>query len=313
MSEKVLIYVLGMGRSGTSALTRVLSLCGGALPVRLLPESEVNPRGFWEPLDALEMNDQFLQVHGSSWFDPTLRIQQEIAFDPDRAEAFIDQLRQFLAQCPTGPALIVKEPRITALTRFWFEAARREEFVIRAVISVRHPQEVARSWVAAAISEPLSHTLWLKYNLLAERSSRGLPRIFVDYANLLRDWQREASRIARSLDVDLAIDSNTAKQVDEFLTQDLYRQRCDRQVYETFGNSWISRVYGIVSGAAQDQPLDQLVLDEIYEAYSAAERAFRFSIVGSEPTWRIAASDPSGEQKGVTEIVGSAGAAAATK
>src|ERR1700733_12350416 len=118
MSEKVLIYVLGMGRSGTSALTRVLSLCGGTLPGRLLPASDMNPKGFWEPLDALEMNDTFLKTHGSSWFDPTLRIQQEIAFDTDRAEAFIDQLRNFLTQCPTGPALIVKEPRITALSKF---------------------------------------------------------------------------------------------------------------------------------------------------------------------------------------------------
>ena len=89
----------------------------------------------------------------------------------------------------------------------------------------------------------------------------------------------------------MTINNDTAKEVDEFLTQDLYRQRCDRQVYETFGGSWISRVYAIISGAAKDEPVDHLVLDEIYAAYSVAERAFRASVVGSEPTWRITASD----------------------
>ena len=38
-----------MHRSGTSALTRALSLAGFALPRRLLSGTEDNLEGFWEP------------------------------------------------------------------------------------------------------------------------------------------------------------------------------------------------------------------------------------------------------------------------
>jgi hypothetical protein len=56
-----LIFVLGMGRSGTSAITRVLSFCGGSLPNRPLGANERNPTGHWEPLDVLNLNEAFLE------------------------------------------------------------------------------------------------------------------------------------------------------------------------------------------------------------------------------------------------------------
>ena len=40
-----IIFILGMGRSGTSALARLLSLCGGRLPDELLPPNDANPTG----------------------------------------------------------------------------------------------------------------------------------------------------------------------------------------------------------------------------------------------------------------------------
>ena len=40
-TRPVALFVLGLGRSGTSALTRVLSLCGAALPAGLLGATSV--------------------------------------------------------------------------------------------------------------------------------------------------------------------------------------------------------------------------------------------------------------------------------
>lgn len=79
--QPVLLFVFGMGRSGSSALTRVLSLCGGALPEALVGATEHNPLGHWEPQRALEINDAFLGQHGASWFDPTLRLEGELTVD----------------------------------------------------------------------------------------------------------------------------------------------------------------------------------------------------------------------------------------
>ena len=53
------ILVLGMHRSGTSALARVISLLGAALPKNLMPPlPNDNEVGFWEPRDLWTLHDQ---------------------------------------------------------------------------------------------------------------------------------------------------------------------------------------------------------------------------------------------------------------
>ena len=69
-TRPVVLFVLGMGRSGTSALTRVLSLCGATLPTGMMGADAGNPRGYWEPRAALRLNEKFLGRRGSTYFDP---------------------------------------------------------------------------------------------------------------------------------------------------------------------------------------------------------------------------------------------------
>ena len=45
--ERRCLLVLGMHRSGTSALTRVLNLLGADLPATLAPPADDNETGFW--------------------------------------------------------------------------------------------------------------------------------------------------------------------------------------------------------------------------------------------------------------------------
>lgn len=272
-----LVFVFGMGRSGSSALARVLSLCGCGLPAELVGATEANLLGHWEPHDALKLNEAFLSVHGASWHDPTLRLQGEIAVDPGRRTAYVEKIKEFLRSLPNAPLAVIKEPRITALSDYWFEAVRQLEFPIGVVVPVRHPQEVTASLEARDRASPeLSSALWLKYNLLAERQSRGVPRVFVDYLNLLTDWRAEVSRIAAALSVDLSV--RDAGAIEEFLRHDLRRQRHDGQVNEIFGQPWVSRVYGALSAAARGEPMDTVALDEVFDAYRACERAFRVAL-----------------------------------
>lgn len=271
------VLVFGMGRSGSSALARVLSLCGCGLPAELVGATEANPLGHWEPHDALDLNEAFLSVHGASWYDPTLRLHEEIAVDPQQRTAYIGQIKEFLRSLPSTPLLVIKEPRITALSEYWFEAVREVGFSIRVVIPVRHPQEVVASLDARDRASPeLSSALWLKYNLLAERQSRGAARVFVDYLNLLTDWRSEMSRISAALSIDLSARDESA--IEEFLRRDLRRQRHDGPATEVFGQPWVSRVYTALSAAARDEPVDTATLDEVFDAYRACERAFRVAL-----------------------------------
>jgi len=277
-SPKEVIFVLGMGRSGTSALARILSLCGCVLPASLKEPNEANPSGFWEPLDALRLNDEFLLRHQATYFDPTLRLQAEVSFPRAEVEHYIAQITAFLDGCPSGSPLIIKDPRITALFDFWLQAAHQAGFRAKAIIPIRHPQEVVAS-LAARVEAPLElwHALWLKYNLLAEVCSRPLPRVFIEYSSLLRDWRGQLARISRSLEVALETEETVAA-VDAFLTRDLHRQRSSGPIPEVFGYPWIADTYTILSEAARDQPLGMGRLDEILRTYRICERAFRVSL-----------------------------------
>ncbi len=70
MTEHQAILVLGMHRSGTSALTRVLNLLGAELGSRLMPAvSGNNENGFWENQDAVDIHEALLSDLGRNWHD----------------------------------------------------------------------------------------------------------------------------------------------------------------------------------------------------------------------------------------------------
>ena len=68
--SRVAILVLGMHRSGTSALTWLLGRLGAALPGDAIEASDDNARGYWESQALVKADDQLLRVVRSSWFDP---------------------------------------------------------------------------------------------------------------------------------------------------------------------------------------------------------------------------------------------------
>ncbi|BCP10878.1 hypothetical protein MINTM020_29760 [Mycobacterium paraintracellulare] len=269
----VALFVLGPQRSGTSALTRVLSLCGGTLPAAMLGADANNPLGYWEPRAAISLNETILRRLGTNWYDPSLRFLDDDA-PAKQNKARIGKVAEYLSTLPAAPLVVIKEPRITTLSDLWFEAARRAGFDVASVIAVRHPQEVissiAKSW---RVSPALASALWLKCNILAERNSRGVPRVFVDYANLLDDWRREVKRISTELQIDLHTQDEDA--IEGFLTPGLHRQRHCGAVTDLFGANWISTVYEALREAAQDDPMDMSALDRVFESYRASERDFR--------------------------------------
>ncbi|AKS36206.1 sulfotransferase family protein [Mycolicibacterium goodii] len=270
-----------MGRSGTSALTRVLSLCGAALPSKMMGANDSNPRGFWEPRESLLLNRSILDRHRSAWWDPTLRLTEEESYvGKERAECMA-KIESFVAKLPESDVIVIKDLQIVVLYDMWFEAVRAAGYDIAVVIPVRHPEEVASSLAAAVkgASPELTSALWLKGNLLSERHTRDLPRVVVDYPNMLEDWRREVKRVSTALSVDLTPPDENA--VDEFLAPSLRRQRNDKPVIDRFGTDWLSTVYEVLRAAGRDEPIDTDTLDRVYEQFRAAEHDFRLAYDGN--------------------------------
>ncbi len=225
----------------------------------------------------MHLNEEFLSRHLSSWYDPSLRLQSGTGVDAEEREGFIESIRQFLVKSATGKPLVIKEPRITALAEYWFEATRRAGLMMKLVIPVRHPDEVAASLISRdKLSFELASTLYVKYNLLAERHSRPFPRAFVEYQNLLKDWRQEISRVSEAISIEL--NDREEESIDNFLRRDLHRQKSDGQPANwAFNLNWVNSIYATLSAAARGTPCDRRILDEIYIAFRSSERTFRLS------------------------------------
>jgi len=276
----VALFVLGNGRSGTSALAKVLALCGASLPPGLLGATSENPRGFFEPRAVIHLNQAILHDHGSSGYDMALEPHDAGAFDVEQNGAWIAKVRDYLSGLAAAPVVVIKEPKTTTVSRIWFEGARQAGFDVAAVIAVRHPDEITGSLERRAgrqnyveSSPELTCAWWLKYSLLAERDTRDVPRVFIEYSNLLEDWRREVKRISNALAIELAMKDEAA--VDAFLTPGLRHHENRGPTTEPFGTDWISTVYDALAAAAQDEPFDESELDRVYQAYGASERGFR--------------------------------------
>lgn len=264
-----------MARSGTSALTRVLSLCGAELPPGLVAPDKHNPTGYWESRRVLNINERILHRYHTTFLDPAPKEM------PAHRWA-VNTVYRYLKSLPTRTVVVIKDPQIITLTRVWVEAARKAGDKPSVVIPVRHPQPVIAS-IQKMDNKPsaeLAGALWLKNMLLAERNTRGLPRVFVDYRNLLNDWQHEVKRISHQLGIDL--DTNSS--VDEFLSP---RQAGGEEVWRVFGTDWIHIVYEVLCSAAHDEPVNQTAMDGVFEAYQACENDMRTVLADARRLSRV--------------------------
>ena len=66
-----LVIVLGMHRSGTSALTGLLHRLGFCLGDRLLEASTANEKGYFESVDILLKNEVIFSLLNSHWYEPS--------------------------------------------------------------------------------------------------------------------------------------------------------------------------------------------------------------------------------------------------
>jgi hypothetical protein len=285
----IIAFVLGMGRSGSSATTRVMSLCGGRLPESLLPPNRSNPTGYWEPSSAVQVNARFLRARGSSFFDTQL--VQEVSEDAPLGRQFVAEIAELLQayrSTASDAPLILKEPRISVLVPFWLAAVERTKFSPRVVIPVRHPSEVASSLGAwKGLSRAHIAELWLKYNLLAERHTRHLPRAFVSYARLLADWRREVLAISEALGLALTLND----EVDQFLNPEL-RHTINEDEAVSSETPWLRDVYQALSSACRGGNLDVDVLDAAFLDLRQAQATGSLPVVLMQETSRWVAVSP---------------------
>ena len=214
--------VLGMHRSGTSAVTQLLALAGAELPQNVMPGDEHNARGYFEPWKIALFNDARLRAAGSAW-DDVFALPYAPLPSADEADWTARALALYRDEFGEARFPLLKDPRVSVLGPMWRQVLKAVDMPARAVIPVRSPLAVAGS-LARRDGFPVEKSvlLWCVYMLAAELYSRDLPRAFVSYDGLLADWRAEVVRIEAAHGAPLPRMSPHAEgQIDQFLTGDL--------------------------------------------------------------------------------------------
>ncbi len=186
------VLVVGMHRSGTSAVTGALASLGLLAPSDddLLGPGRGNELGHFESRSLTDLDDRLLSRFGGR-FDrpPTLPAgfedYEELADLRAEAPAVFAAAFDDKAGADVAPAALFKDPRLALLLPFWRSVLARP---LAVVLVARHPLEAARS-LAARDGTPLVRGLALyeRHVRAALSASAGLPVFVCDYAEVLAD------------------------------------------------------------------------------------------------------------------------------
>lgn len=267
---RIAILVLGMHRSGTSALTRLIGHLGAALPADAIEAHADNARGYWESAAIVKAGDQLLRVARSSWFDP--RPLDLSRLDPSALRSRKDRLWEAVgAAFGDAPLIAIKDPRQCRFVPTVVETLAEHGVASRAVLMLRDPDAIARSVAKRDGTTPAyAQLLWLRHMIDAERATRGLNRAVVDYDAILADWRDAAARLL-PLTGGTMPDGEAAEAIDAFLDPSLrHHDGGGASAIEAPLGPIVAAVRdGMAALAARDDAAARAALDEAYAGLEA--------------------------------------------
>ncbi len=224
------ILILGMHRSGTSALAGVLSELGVNFSDKLMPPIPgVNDKGFYEHVDLVAANESILSALDRSWLD--LDGMPEQWWQNPEVQAIGEDIRSILQRDFASPGILwgLKDPRMCRLMPLWNNLLAETETDVSVVFCVRNPLEVAGSLNRRdGLDLELGLVLWFLHVLECERNTRDFSRTWSVYGNLLEDWKSETDQIGRELDIDWPVSiAQAIPHVEAFLEESLRHVRED--------------------------------------------------------------------------------------
>ena len=215
------LLILGMHRSGTSLITRLVNLLGSDLGSNLMPPSADNIKGYWENIDVVEAHEALLTSLDSPW---TALTPLPGDWQQRPMTGLVRQRLQGILADEFKPGLVaIKDPRLCRVLPLWQQVLETTSRRPKIIMAVRHPLDVARSLEKRdGMPIAVGLLLWLRHVLEAERDSRSLPRIVVDYDDIVADWRQVVDRITKTLAVEWPVSPELIfAEARDFVAQDL--------------------------------------------------------------------------------------------
>ena len=263
-ANRTCIVVLGMHRSGTSALARTLAFLGADLPQQSIGPAPGNPLGHWEPATLVTVHNELLQETGRAWYG--WRMFDPDAISEDGLAAYKARLGDALdADFPDSAFFVFKDPRMARFVALYRDVFARAGIIPKYVVALRNPASVIGSVVTRdGFPAALPALSWIRHILDGERDTRGGSRVFVSYEDLMNDWAGVVSHIADALDITWPRSiQEAAPAIEQFLDSELQHERVEAHIgMDPTISSWLDRGYRALL-ALRDDASDQQAMDAL--------------------------------------------------
>ena len=199
--DRILI-ILGLPRSGASALALAVEAVGFALPGDAIDPTTGDDRSApHEPQAMVRLNDGLLARKGA-WWGRIGRI--EIAPEQNAMHQALED------SFGAAVRIAIKDPRLTLLMPAW-RAALEQIGPVGALINLRHPGEAATSLARRhGIGADAAYLMWIHYLLSALDDTEGLSRALILFPDWIDDIDSALMRISVVADMPAGHDAAEA-------------------------------------------------------------------------------------------------------
>lgn len=244
ISKKACLVVC-MHRSGSSALSGLVSSLGAAVGSNIMPPKHDNPKGFWENQSIVDLNDEILGALGCRWDLPSVQSWQSCV---DTLNNSFFERAKTIVEAEFGPEselILMKDPRLVNLLPFWMQVLTELRYECKVIFIYRHPEEVYLSLKKRnGFTRNHSHTLWLD-SLISFCYFSNEPSLMVSFDAVMEDHRRVAMSIKDFLSID---DKSFQSGLDEFsekyFDENLYHQKVSRNHPDS---SVVEQLYRFIS------------------------------------------------------------------
>lgn len=291
--EQRAVCILGMHRSGTSALSRVVNLLGAYIGEEsdLVPKSRFNPEGYWEHKSIIDLHDRILNHFNTSWH--MARPLPEKWHLRAEMKPFRVELVDIIKKKFEGQKLWMwKDPRTSILLEIWKDALMELGIHLSCVIAIRNPLEVVGSLEKRGdpLSRDKTYGIWLNYNLCILRSTRSVQRSIVFFDDFMNDCEKELKRCSVEMALPWPEDDEKKAQIRQFVRPDLRHNRTSiDDLRNSDAPSSVIRFWELLEHVLKNSNND-LLDPEIERLYSELYSYARFFDEDSIKSYKLARS-----------------------
>lgn len=215
------ILILGVHRSGSSALAGLLDKMGIDLGKSIAPPSYDNPKGFFENLRVQELNIKLLAELKITWHY-TGFLKEYWWKHPSITKFQLEAIEIIKREFEGQNLFAIKEPRICYLFPFWEEILNSLDITIQSIVMLRHPEEVVASLEKRnKFSYTKSHLLYLSHLFCIEKYRKSYVTSFVKYEELLDNPLQIVQQLDKELSLSIPQEKMLEDNFSEFISKEL--------------------------------------------------------------------------------------------